>query len=252
MAITVSGKWAVVTGGTKGIGKGIAEALAANGASTVIVSRSQADCDAVSSAIREQYGTASVGIAADLTKAGDIAGLVEKAVAAAGRIDVLVNNAGAAITKRAEDLTEEDWDRVISLDLKAVFFTAQAFGRHMIENKGGSIVNIASMLGLVADKQVLPYCVAKGGVIQMTRALALEWVRHGIRVNAVCPGYVMTDMNRADLENEKIAAHLLGKIPMRRYAQVGEITDAIVFLASDSSSYMTGQHIVMDGGWTAE
>ena len=252
MTFSLEGKTAVVTGSTKGIGRGIAEALAENGASVVVVSRSQTDCDAAAAAIRDKYGTDAWGIAADLTKSEDIAELVEKAAAVSDRIDILVNNAGTAITKRAEDLTEEDWDRVVNLDLKAVFFTAQAFGKLMIGQKSGKIINIGSILAFVADKQVLPYAVAKGGVLQMTKALALEWARYNIQVNALCPGYVITDMNRKDLEDEKVSAHLLSKIAMRRFAQVGEVTGAAVFLASEASNYMTGQHIVLDGGWTAE
>ena len=252
MTFSLNGKVAVITGSTKGIGRGIAEAFAEAGAKVVIVSRNQADCDAVAEAIRSDYGVESRGFAADLTKSDDIAALVRKTTDAFGRVDILVNNAGSAITKKAEDLTEEDWDRVVNLDLRAVFFTAQSFGRLMIEQKAGKIINIGSILGLVADKQVLPYVAAKGGVLQMTKALALEWARHGIQVNALCPGYVITDMNRRDLEEEKVSSHLLRKIPLRRFAQIDEVTGAAVFLASEESDYMTGQNLVIDGGWTAE
>jgi len=248
---SLEGKKAVITGGSKGLGKGIAEAFAENGASTVVVSRSQADCDAVSAAIREKYGTASFGIAADLTKSEDIARLTEKAVEALGGIDVLVNNAGSAIAKNAEDLTEEDWDFVMDLDLKAVFFTAQSFGKLMIEQKSGKIINIASVLGLVADRRLLAYCVAKGGVIQMTKAFALEWARYNIQVNSICPAYVITDMNRKSIANEEFSKYLLGKTPMGRFGEVEEIAGAAVYLASEAANYMTGQYIVLDGGWTA-
>lgn len=248
----LNGKLAVITGSTKGIGRGIADAFAESGARTVIVSRSQQDCDAVAAALLEKHGVESYGFAADLTKNAEIQSLLERVLSVSDKVDVLVNNAGSAITKRAEELTEEDWDRVLNLDLRAVFFTAQVFGRQMIAQQGGKIINIASVLGLVADKLVLPYVVAKGGVIQMTKGLALEWARHNIRVNAVCPGYVITDMNRKDLEDEKISSHLLRKIALRRFAQIDEITGAAVFLASDASDYMTGQQIVVDGGWCAE
>ena len=252
MTMDIRGKTAVVTGSTKGIGNGIARAYAQAGADVVIVSRHQEDCDRAAAELREKYGARTLAVAGDVTKRGDIENIMNKTVEAFGRIDILLNNAGSAITKRAEDLTEADWDRVVDLDLKAVFFCAQAAGRVMIKQKRGKIINISSILGIVADKQVLPYAVAKGGVLQMTKALALEWAKHNIQVNAICPGYVKTEMNAADLESDKIGSHLLGKIAMRRFGEVDEIAGAAIFLASEASNYMTGQQIVIDGGWCAE
>jgi len=252
MAISVSGKIAIITGSTKGIGKGIAEALAEGGASVVIVSRHQNDCSNVAQELREKYSVPTLGVAADITIQGDIDRLVQLTIDTFGRIDVLVNNAGSALSKRAEDLTGAEWDQVIDLDLRAVFFCAQAVGRQMITQKSGKIINISSALGLVADKNVLPYLVAKAGVIHMTKGLAVEWAQHNIQVNSICPGYVITELNREALANEKIASALLRKFPMRRFGEVGEISDAAVFLASDASNYMTGQQIVIDGGWTAQ
>ena len=165
----------------------------------------------------------------------------------------LVNLTFSSTAKTLEELTEEDWDKVVDVDLKGVFFCSVVFGRRMIAQGGGKIINIASILGLGGDKQVLPYCVAKGGVVQMTRALALEWAKHNIQVNALCPGYVKTTMNEADIvANERIYKHIVGKTPMRRLGEVGELVGPLVFLASDASSYMTGQTLVIDGGWTAE
>ena len=254
MSFDLQGKNAIVTGSTKGIGKAIANALAGAGANVVIVSRHQDDCDRVACELAEKYGVRSLAHAADLTRKAEIDSLVEAAVEEFGRIDILVNNAGSAVTKKAEDLTEDEFDRVLNLDLRAVFFCAQAVGKVMIgqENQGGVIINIASALGMIADKRVLPYCVAKGGVLQMTRALALEWARYNIRVNAICPGYVKTEINEKELSDEKIAQTLLRRFAIRRFAQAEEITGAVIFLASDESSYMTGQPIVIDGGWTCQ
>jgi len=244
-------KVVLVTGSTKGIGYGIALALARAGADVVINSRNQEDCDRVASEVRN-LGRRSLGIAADLTKLDAIYKMVEEALQYFGRIDVLINNAGTAITRKAEDITEQDWDRVLNIDLKAVFFCSQAVGRFMIQRRKGKIINMASVLGLVGERQVLPYCVAKGGVIQLTRALALEWARYNIQVNALCPGYVITPMNEADLSQEKIYNHIVGKTPVRRLAKVEDLVGGAIFLASDASNYMTGQVLVIDGGWTAE
>ena len=252
MAFDLHGKKAIVTGSTKGIGKAIANALAAAGADVVIVSRHQSDCEKIAGEIAERYGVQTLACSADITKKDNIDRLISESLAAFGRIDILVNNAGSAVTKNAEDLTEEDFDRVLDLDLRAVFFCSQAAGREMIRQKGGVIINIASALGLVADKRVLPYCVAKGGVLQMTRALALEWARYNIRVNAICPGYVITEINEKELSDEKIAQTLLKRFAIRRFANADEVAGAAVYLASDEASYMTGQPMVIDGGWTCQ
>lgn len=248
----LQGKIAVVTGATKGIGRGIAFALAEHGANVVVVSRHLEECQKTAEEISAAFGVQTLPAAADVTRLDQIEALVDQVMERFGRVDILINNAGTAITKKAEDITEQDWDRVLNVDLKGVFFCAQAFGRKMIAQQYGKIVNIASILGLVGDKQVLPYCVAKGGVVQMTRALALEWAKYHITVNALCPGYVITPMNRKDLQNEKISAHILKKVPMRRFGEVENMTGACVFLASDDSCYMTGQTMVIDGGWTCE
>lgn len=254
MAFDLQGKNAIVTGSTKGIGRAIANALAGAGANVVIVSRHQDDCDRVAKEIADKYGVSTLAHACDLTIKTQIDSLVEATVQALGRIDILVNNAGSAVTRNAEDLSEEEFDRVLNLDLRAVFFCAQAVGKVMIGQKeqGGVIINIASALGIIADKRVLPYCVAKGGVLQMTRALALEWARYNIRVNAICPGYVKTEINEKELSDERIAQTLLKRFAIRRFAQADEIAGAAVFLASEESSYMTGQPIVIDGGWTCQ
>lgn len=244
-------KVAIVTGSTKGIGRGIVEGLAKAGADVVIVSRNQDDCNQVAKEIKE-FGHDALPVATDVTNLNAIDELVKKVTEYYGKIDILVNNAGSAITKKAEDLTEADWDRVLNVDLKGVFFCAQAVGRQMISQKQGKIINLASILDLVGDRQVLPYCVSKGGVIQMTKALALEWAKHKIQVNALCPGYVITPMNEADLNNEKIYNHIIKKTPMRRLGEIGDMVGAAAFMASNASDYMTGQTLVVDGGWTAE
>lgn len=247
----LSGKVAIVTGSTRGIGFGIAYALASAGANLVIVSRNQTDCERAAESVRG-LDREVLPVAADLTRLDDINRLANTAMDRFGFIDILVNNAGTASTKRAEDITEEEWDHILNLDLKSVFFCSQAVGRHMIKQQKGKIINIASISGLVGDRQVLPYCAAKGGVVQITKALALEWARHNIQVNALCPGYVKTSMNKKDLAQEKIYDHIISKIAMRRLGEVSDLMGAAQFLASEASNYMTGQTMVIDGGWTAE
>ncbi len=249
--IDLTGKVAIVTGGTKGIGNGIATAMAQAGANVVVVSRSQADCDKVAKEL-SRFGQETLPVSADVTKIASIQNVVDKATAKFGRIDILVNNAGAVLARKAEDISEEDWDKVINLDLKGAFFCAQIAGRKMIEQKGGRIINISSMWGLVAFKNFLPYCVAKGGILQMTRALALEWARYNILVNAICPGYILTALNEAELTDEKIAPGLLSKIPLKRFGDANDLVGAALYLASDYSGYMTGAHMTIDGGWTIQ
>lgn len=248
--IDLKNRVALITGSTKGIGRGILDGFSLAGAKIVVTSRSQSDCDQVAKNVIHQGGEV-LAVAADLSKVKNIEVLIERVIEHFGRIDILVNNAGTSLTKKAEDLLENDWDRILDIDLKSAFFCSQAVGRHMINQKKGKIINIASMLGLVGSQQVLPYCVSKGGIIQMTRALALEWAKHNIQVNALCPGYVKTPMNESDLNDEKILSSIVRKIPMRRLGTVKDMIGAAVFMASDASDYMTGQVLVVDGGWTA-
>lgn len=247
----LQGKTAIVTGSTRGLGKGFAWGLAEAGANVVIVSRHRDDCERVAKEIIAE-GNKALPVAVDLSAMEGIEELIANTTAEFGNIDVLVNNAGTTITKKAEDLTVDDWDRVVDLNLKSAFFCAQAVGKEMIKQKKGKIINIASILGYVGEKQVLPYCVAKGGLLQMTRVLALEWARHNIQVNALCPGYVITEMNRDQLTDERIANHLLKKIVARRFGEVEDMVGAVVYMASEASNYMTGQTITIDGGWTAQ
>jgi gluconate 5-dehydrogenase len=248
----LSGKVAVVTGSSRGIGRGLAVALAEQGADLVVTSRSRGDCDDTAETVRA-LGRRALVMCSDVTDLASIEELARAAEAEFGRIDILVNNAGTAFMKPAEELTEQDWDRVMDVDLKGVFLCSITFGKRMIPRSSGKIINVASILGLVGDRMLLPYCVAKGGVVQMTRALAVEWAKYNIQVNAICPGYVMTAMNERTLTtNQGVYDHIIGKTPMRRLGTIDELVGAAVFLASDASSYVTGQTLVVDGGWTAE
>ncbi len=247
----LSGKVAIVTGATKGLGYGMALGLAEAGANVVVVSRHQDECEKVAEEIKEM-GVDAFPMSCDVTRKESIDDLICAVVEKYGKIDVLVNNAGVAVTVPAENITEEEWDKVVNTNLRGVFFMAQAVGRQMIKQQGGSIINIASMFGLVGDKSILPYLASKGGVIQITKGLALEWAKYNIRVNSVAPGYVKTAINEKELETEAIKKKLISKTPMRRYGTKEEIASAVVYLASDEASYVTGAVLSVDGGWVAQ
>ena len=251
-SLSLKEKSIIITGSTKGIGHGIAVGLAQAGANVVITSRNQSECDKIAKEIGERYGVGVLAVATDVTNSSQVQKLVEASVEEFGQIDVLVNNAGTAITQKAEDITEADWDRVTKINQKAYFFVSQAVGKEMIKQNYGKIINVSSIMGLVGDKFILPYCASKGAVVQMTRALALEWAKYNIQVNALCPGYVLTSMNKKDMADERISQHIINSTPMRRYGKAEDMQGPAVFLASSSSDYMTGQTLVIDGGWTAQ
>ncbi len=244
-------KVAIVTGGTKGIGKEIALRLAKEGADVIVVSRHQEDCDRVSEAIKSAGGKA-LGISCDVTQSDHISRLIKSVMDFFQRIDILVNNAGVAVTKPAEDISESEWDHVINVNLKGVFLLSQAVGRQMITQKQGRIINISSIFGMVGSKNILPYLCSKGGVMQLTKGLALEWSKYNILVNAVAPGYVITPINKKELSEERVANTLLKRIPLRRFATEEEIASIVAYLASDEASYITGTVFSVDGGWTAQ
>ncbi|MFY9175609.1 MAG: glucose 1-dehydrogenase [Peptococcia bacterium] len=247
----LTGKVAIVTGATKGLGHAMAVALAQAGANIVVVSRTPQDCENVAKEIAA-LGVQTLAQPCDVTKKESIEELVVKTVEKFGKIDILVNNAGTAVTKPALELTEEEWDRVVNTNLKSIFLLSQAVGKHMAEQKSGKVINIASMFGLVGDKNVLPYLASKGGVIQLTRGLALEWTRYNIQVNAVAPGYVVTSINEKEFQEEKVYNYITGKTPMRRIAKAEEIAGIVLYLASNASSFTTGGVFTVDGGWTVQ
>lgn len=247
----LSGKVAIVTGATKGLGYEMALSLAKAGANIVVVSRTPKDCEKVALEI-EQLGRSALANPCDISKPELIKQLIDNTLEKYGKIDILVNNAGTAVTKAAEDLTEAEWDMVINTNLKAVFLLAQAAGRVMIKQKSGRIINIASIFGLVGDKSVLPYLASKGGVIQLTKGLALEWAKYNIQVNAVAPGYVLTSINEKEFNDEKVMKYINSKIPMRKIGIASEIAGAVIYLASDAASYVTGTTLCVDGGWLAQ
>ena len=243
----LAGKVALVTGASSGLGRDFARALATHGAAVACGAR-RADKLAGTVAEIAAAGGRAVAVEMDVTDAASVAAAFDAAEAAFGPVTLLVNNAGIASTDRAMELTEETWDQVMDTNLKGAWHVAQAFGRRLAAAKTpGSLVNIASILGLRQAGGVLPYAVSKAGLVQMTQSLALEWARHGIRVNAIAPGYIETDLNRDFLESEAGQA-LMKRVPQRRFGRTADLTGALLLLASDASAYMTGAVIAVDGG----
>lgn len=249
---SLTGKVAIVTGASRGIGRAIAEGLAGAGAAVVVNGRNVESTKAAAQAIVDAGG-ASLAVIADVRKSGDVETLVQKAVERFGRVDILVNNAGISpYYKPAETMTEAEFDDVIAVNLKGVFLCCQAAGRVMIPQTSGRIINIASIGGEVALPRLIAYCAAKGAVDQITRVLAVEWAQYGILVNAIAPGYVETDLTKGLSENTTRRDRLIKQIPLGRLAKPEEIVGAAIYLASDAASYVTGQMLYVDGGWLAQ
>jgi NAD(P)-dependent dehydrogenase (short-subunit alcohol dehydrogenase family) len=247
----LDGKTALVTGGGQGIGRGYAHALAEAGASVAIVDINPDTAQQVSEEIRG-LGQRSISVVADVTVADDTEQMVETVVDEWGKLDIAVNNAGRTMWEKTEYIAEEDWDKVLNLNLKGVFLCAQAEAKAMIPRKYGKIINTASMSGSVVNRpqNQASYNASKAGVVHLTKSLAAEWAPHGIRVNSISPGYIRTALVNKIPE---VAQHLpfwTELTPVGRLGQVEDLQGAIVFLASDASDFMTGHDLVIDGGYT--
>jgi NAD(P)-dependent dehydrogenase (short-subunit alcohol dehydrogenase family) len=247
--LKLTGKTAIVTGASQGIGRGIALGLAEAGADIVVnCDRNVDKAEAVAKEIHA-LGRRALVFKADVCKSADVQRMVQEALRVFGHIDVLVNNAGLFINSRIEDVKEEDWDRVVAVNLKGVFLCCQAVGKHMIEKQtGGSIINIASISGFMPEINGGAYTPSKAAVLALTRQLGVEWARYGIRVNALSPGPVLTPLQRAAYPSEKLLAARNGAIPMNRHGTPEEMARVAVFLASEDSSFMTAENVTVDGG----
>jgi NAD(P)-dependent dehydrogenase (short-subunit alcohol dehydrogenase family) len=245
----LNGQVALVTGGSRGLGKEFARALAGAGARVAVLSRHQAECDAVVAEL-SVTGVAAVGVEADVTDRSQLERCLRQIEDRLGPVDILVNNAGIALKKDALDVTVEEWSRVLSVNLDGVWNCSQIFGRGMVARGHGSIINIGSMSGLIVNRpnNQPAYNASKAAVHHLTRSLAAEWAPHGVRVNAIAPGYVKTEMSPVD--DPDLRRWWIEDAPMRRYAEVEEFGPAVVFLAGDTSSFVTGSVLVMDGGYT--
>jgi NAD(P)-dependent dehydrogenase (short-subunit alcohol dehydrogenase family) len=246
----LTGKVAVVTGAGRGLGYHFSLALAKYGADVVVCSRTGSELEKVAADV-EQLGGRALIQSLDLTDIKSIQPMIDGTVKAFGRIDVLVNNAGINRPQWALEVTEEDWDLVMNTNLKGLFFCAQAAGRVMIQQRKGKIINISSDAGTVGLPRRAPYCASKGGVNLLTKVLAIEWAEYNINVNAIAPAFIETPLTRPMFKEKGFREYVLGHTPLGRVGKPADVTGAVVFLASESSDYMTGHVMLIDGGWTA-
>jgi NAD(P)-dependent dehydrogenase (short-subunit alcohol dehydrogenase family) len=251
-SMRVDDQVAVVTGASQGLGRAIALALAEAGAHVAVADLPEKLPRAAEVAgLARSAGRSAEALPLDVLRLDSIRAMVDQALDTFGRIDVLVNNAGIQITRDAGEFTEAEWDAVVDVDLKGVFFCSQTVGRHMVRRGQGCIVNVASINGLIGYHRRAAYCSAKGGVVNLTRALAVEWASAGVRVNAVAPQYVRTALTEKTLSDPETAADILRRVPLGRLAEPEDVAAAVVFLASPAAGMITGHTLPVDGGWLA-
>lgn len=248
----LSGKRAVVTGGSRGIGRAIARGLADAGADVVPTARTRADVAAVVEEVRER-GADSLVVTTDVTDRDEVRALFDQTADELGRVDILVNNAGVNPEQslgRPETVDDDGFEHAIDVNLTSVFTCARTAGEYMLEHDGGSIVNVASISGVVGLPRQHPYTASKHGVVGLTKSMALDWAPD-VRVNAIAPGFVATDLTEEVREDDRLRESLLERTPLDRVADPAELAPPVLFLASEASSYITGECLVIDGGWTA-
>lgn len=248
-----NGQVALITGCSTGLGVQMACALASQGCNIVAIARREDMLKEVTDMLKKQFGVDALPIRCDITDTEMVDNCVKQAMEHFGRIDILINNAGTGAVGPAEDMTDKQFENELNIDLFGSFRMARAVAKQaMIPQKYGRIINIASMYGLVGNSiaPCTPYHAAKGGVVNMTRGLAAEWGKHGITVNAICPGYFWTPLTKDTLDTEWFANYAKGAIPAQRYGKEGELDTATIFLASKASSYVNGVALPVDGGYT--
>lgn len=247
----LTGKVALITGGSKGLGHAMAEGLASAGADLVLVSRHADEAQAAAETIARDYSHRAIGLAADVSQPADVDAMLERTLAEFGRVDILVNNAGVNIRGPIDELSYEQFQQVQNVNVGGLWLTTRAVVPHMKQQRWGRIVNLSSTLGIVGLANRTPYTASKGAVSLMTKALALELAPFGITCNAICPGPFLTPMNEPIRTSEEARKHIIGATALGRWGEMEEIQGAAIFLSSPASSYMTGSLLVVDGGWTA-
>lgn len=247
----LDGRVALITGGAGGLGEVFARTLAAAGADVVLVGRREEPLQTLAAALKQETGRRAMTLPADITDPTQVRRMADEATGEMGKVDILINNAGVNLRKPAVEFSPEEWLGMVQINLNAPFWCAQALAPQMLERGWGRVINISSMLGLVGLGERAPYTTTKGGLIQMTRTLALEWATRGVTVNALAPGPFATAMNLPLTNNPEAYQAFISQIPLGRWGELPEIAGPILFLASNASSFMTGAVLTVDGGWTA-
>jgi len=247
----LTGKSAVITGGSRGLGYAMAAGLASAGCNLMLVNRKEVEGKAAAEQLKEDFGVHVFAFRADITNQQETESMAQAAVNTFGKIDVLINSAGINIRGAIDELSHDDFSKVMNVNVHGTWLSSRAVVPFMKENKSGRIINLASTLGLVGLANRTPYTASKGAVVQMTRALAIELAPFNIMVNAICPGPFLTDMNIPIADSEEARNIVLGSTALGRWGQLEEIQGAAIFLSSDAASYMVGSILTVDGGWTA-
>jgi len=246
----LNGKVAVVTGASRGLGKEMAVALAEAGADLVIIGRGRGSLEVLAKEV-QTHGHSCHPVEGDVSVRGEAQRIVDEAFGWKSQLDILINNAGTIARGPALEMKEEDWDRVINLNLNGAFFMAQAAGRVMAKQRKGKIINIGSMNTAISAKNIIPYTVSKGGLGQMTKAFAVEWGQYNIQVNCILPGYFETELTTAPRKDPERFAYFQSRIPCGRWGMPSDLKGTVIFLASAASDYVTGVNLPVDGGYLA-